>query len=1178
MATQENSLSDYAVTPTDPITNQPLSKQSTKTLGDLYYYDAPRPFVEAPVAQMRQLAAQKENDYLVSQETANMTRAALDNLKSRPQSDAVRQQLEEHTKKLDQINSSNYATNVLNVKQFAFDFKNKFGADKLALESKQLAEAQATYDKAFADGTIKDPAYATWLKEQTNTNSPGLTIGEDGTISHPNIKPKPFSPFVDGQKMIDDYMKGWQANKFYDYVPGKPGMVKILQPIHGLIQYKGNTEVREEDVRAAASKLLMNDQGYINYAKDYADFKANTQYGKVDGNLLNTLLTPEEKETYFGSPDASVYGMQNAIDNKTVNAQGIVKAALIRQQIQGAVGFATDKASFNLDEVNVMRDMVTENALKEMAKGTDSGVGAGDVVSAANLTKENFDASSATTPLDTKVIDTEASKVNEDIKNKKLALIDYKTNLNKELKEKGKLTEHSYDEIKKQNEALALLDQRAEELIAQKKGLRTSATQLAWNNGIVVKDRYTAQQPAALKEAVRVNRETLLNESSLEVDITDRTVTKGGITYFKKHTAVGVNTKENFFKGLPNVQQWKEELIPINKLPFISKNGNSYILKRDVTDTEDDGTIREFMLSNNILSDGKFNTNGSPNTKIKILTPEVKDKIYRTPTQEQYEDSLVEAFQQGTSSTNLGFISKSFHVDDNKKLIIGGNVLSTAEELKKIQPELDPYVSVPEHYLAVTGATSKDVLYEIQKDQDVLNKAFRGTATTTGDQSQYSVIDKNGALMPFGDVLTKQFGLPNISSTYVDWAKTDIKRLLEANRVHGQMYGSGVVLTEKGKEAFEKHDSDAFKAAYAHKNVLPLTLVNTATPSSEEKARVKHLVMSLYNGLAGRTDEDAVNLKKNVGLMYANQLQEGADLDNLNLYTMGAGENLKWKVRGNDYLIGTTAKAGNNSEISNTNFHLRKVTNNKLQVLAKYTDTTGKQSTAWVEEDSIKEGGAYNKVDFDSPNDLKAFVGATLAQEDYLKQGGNPNSGAKAVLDLMDASFYTPAAKVEAKELKQDYKTPVDTTLFNHQTGKDVTFRSYRKSSDLVDYSENPVMKGRIQTGANGVMFPVIDKEVAPNLYNLMNTYKGLNVSGGFRGIDTHSNLEASNKTGAKDSTHKYGNTVDLEDNEASKALMIELKGNPAKMKELGISGWIYHSETKGDSRKHLHIQFSKQF
>lgn len=1114
--------------------------QRGKLLGDLYFDNTPAEFVPPPIRERKALMDKREEDYLLTKQNQNELDNALRTLPYLPQSSAVYNQLKEKTAQvLGSLNADNYADKTLDVKQFANDFANKYGGKALKQEAEDYENEKAIIDKAVANKEIVDPLMADWYKKNILKSYKGLTLSPEGDIISASMPKATYAPYVDMQSLLDDKIKGWEADGTISKNPD--GSIRVNKAIPGYLSLSENESISEEELLKAGVLYLKNDGKVQAYLKDKVAF--DTRNMIPDAETLNQVLPPKIKEALFGSPNVDTNIINNAILTGAIDPSKVLETLFKEKTLIDNAQFTASKYSYNKEKLTTLSDTLLLESLKaqqrindDAAKGRGDGEGKSGLESNVSVTIEPFVTQQIVNPTDIKNINVAKNKLVIQRKNLQEEINAYQRQINQ-----GNPS-FSQEKLDLKNKEQANLDAQIAELEYQQKSLQRIIYDNGLKAGVNLDNTYNKNKEESRQLVINDNIKrlsgllvpSLQKEDQFQVDVSDKIVTKNGKNYI----------------------QLGKELVDLKTLHSISKQNNTWIYKPN--GATEQLKYREADNHKKILAglkDIMFDNSGRLSANVKVLNDKVKNEIYAVPTKEQFYNMAIDAYNSKKEYSNI-FGIESPVLDRNNRLTMSSKMLQDIDKIRKVQGDFNWEVATPLEYLLVSGATQKSNLIAYINREKALNHSFK----TTPEQYKIKV---GNSLLDLGDYAKDKLGLPSLDRKYVDWSKSTITTLTQTDREHGQKYGLNLVLTKEGKEEL----NDDAKDVYSRSNNLKLVGVNPSKNIPAEQAEIQNTLLKTYKDVSNDNTAHGVNVRKQMGILYMENSTEGKALNDLNLYTLPAGQMKNWNVRGTDYSIISTTKDALQSDLMNVDFHLGKIANNTQMILAENNKT---KESRWLPLKEVESSKDWNKVIFESPADIKAVVGGTLLDADFKTevQRGTNSSASNAFSDYMKSSGYyktsqgaaTNNYKKVVKSVKDFYGSSNSSIeLLNAKSNKPVKVSARVKASDLINLHID--YKNRISPD---VAFPYVNKEVKPFVDKIL-TNTNLTITGGFRGESTHSGLNES----SEDSLHKYGLSLDFRDDSFGQDFYNKAIANPAILKEYGIANIKRHGNPV-----HIHVEF----
>ncbi len=1082
-----------------------MDKISTSLLGDQYYDNTPRQYVAPPIEARQKLMESKEQDYLLARKTENELDKLVRTLPYLQQSSSIYQGLKDKMKAgLSGVNADNYEDKLLDVDQLANDVVNKFGGNELKQEAELMQAENAKIDAKQKEGKIVDTGMAEWYKQQLNQQHKGLSVDENGVISRPSVKGIETADFVDIQKNLDDIMKGWAANN--SVVRNPDGTIKVSNDIRGMLNFSENESVSEEELLRGAMNYMKNDPKTQAYLNDKSRFETRNVTPTAEN--VSSYLTPDMRKTLLDNPTATVEDIQIAIDNGVINPSTIIQEGTKARLMQNNALVPMDKYGYNKESIKTMADTLLLDSLKAEQAIRMKTVENKPVAETAVVTLEPFITQQEVNPRDIVALQASKSTLSKDRTTLQAQVRDNTTALRN--KQEG-VTQEGVDEL---NRKLGVVDAQIAEITSQEKSLNKTLFQQAKLAGHNFEADYQINYNQNRQAAIESNIRMLKNTTA----------------------AININDLVKVEKGNPRLviggRNYSSMVRLVNGEYVINANKLSAIDLQEVTKN-------------------KFAPNGGINSNF-IMTKEDQEKFTKVPNREKYGEMLVDAYNDGTSSTNMLGINKNSFQSKDGKYTLRPQVLQTLDKVRTERGKFPWTISTPLTYLSVTGASSKEdvkamVSYEANK-----NASFKRSP------SQYKIRTVDG-IVDLGDYLRTNYDIPSLDPKYIDWDKSEIRTMVESDRKYGQKSGMTIVLTKEGKEVM-KNEQD-----YNESNAIKLTAVNPFKNTPEGKDEIRRIIARGYKSIKGNDSTHNNNLKNDMGISYMNTVPEGSGLDSLNLYTMSPGEKKPWNVRGTNYMISTTQKdvSGNQEELNNLNFHVSK----DGYVYGVQNEGKSTERKGWFKESEIDKDPTTHRVDFDSPADIKGVFGATLLDADTQAEVPQQLPRSNVYSEYIKMGYKTPANgsgviskgyKGVINTMQSIYSEPPTVIPLKSMNGKTVNVESRVDQKDL--YNLSTEYSNRIESS---VQLPYVNVNTVPHVKSMLADSK-VTISGGYRGDNTHSGV------GAENSVHKYGYGLDLKYDQQGKDFLSKVESNPELIKKYNILSISRH-----DNPTHVHIEFN---
>lgn len=1089
-----------------------MEEQKNRVLGSLYYDNTPPAYVAPPMKERKELMAIKEENYLVAKDTMNALDKVRQSIPKNLSPDIYNRVIGKLDSAMGEINADNMGEKLLDTKQIGQDLFNKWGAKELLDEQQQVEAVSSHFNAALEKGDIKDPDFANYKKAKSLENRQPLTVNLDGTISKPNIQPVNYAKYVDLTGKYDKLVNGWAADKWITKNPN--GTITINRTIPGYFGLTEGAEVSAEEIFKAVQQNMSTDPEVSAFLNDQAEYKsANIP---ANAETVNQLLSPNVKKQLFGNENATIEDVQAAIDNGSLNPQAVIREAYKANDIINYASFPAYKYGATEEKMTTLKDDILLGALKEESDRRKAAANA--PVDTAVVTVQPFIAQQELNPKDVTVIKEVKQKLSIDRANLQEEIFNYQRGINE--KQEG----FDKEELARMNARQTSLDEQISEISRQEKDLSTTLLREASAAGVDLKKTYKDALPES-KEKVKFVNELALRATPFNIDVTSLVSNKNG------------NVQIKFKDGTTHNIEDTEDIV---------KQGDKYIYTKSGSYPMTGETWRGIQHL-------AYNSNGEINKAyVSGMDAKGQELSVTLPTEEEFLNLAVEAYNNDDNNTSMG-IRKPYYNKNGK--VLSSAIFSDLEKVRKEKGDFAWSVTTPLEYMLVKGDTSKSDL-KVFNNKEAANKdAFRE------NPEQYSVKTIDGTMM-LADYLKETYGIPDMSDLYIDRAKSNIHTLTDTDRNYGQKYGMSIVLTKAGIDEAKSGTFDA-------NSTIKLVGVNLNKNVKAEQDDIRDTLLRTYaNVNVGRGSHDS-NIALQMGKMYLNNSPDGQALDALNLYTVPAGESKEFKLRGQDFTAHTTAKGSNRNDINNLNFHISKVANGKNYFLAIDNSDPTKPVKGWYSKEDVDKLDTLQKVAYDTPDDLKAALGATLLDGDYkAKKQSAANSG-NAYSEYMQTSNYQVSSdgnKVTSTDytkdfnfIKRNYNKTETVTLVNNVTNKPVTFSANFAESDMYDLTTK--FSDRI---ANTVEYPYINKSIAPNVENLLGQ-ENVTITGGARGKDTHVGLPDS----AEGSLHKSGFGLDIRTDSDGLAFYDRVVNNQSLLDQYGIIKIMKHGTTP-----HIHIEF----
>lgn len=1103
-------------------------EQRSSTSGSLYYDETPRAFIPPPIAEIKALSKQREEDYIKTKNEQNALDKFKRNLPSTYSPEIYNSILGKIDESLQGITPDNYADKVLDVEQLSNDVVNKYGGAELVEQQKQVQAAASQVDEAVAKGQLSDPNKALWKKSQIQTKP--LVVDANGFISKPTVQSPAIVPDQNISEELEKLMKGWAENGTYTKDP-RTGQITTKGGLPGYITYGKETSISEAELRKAGMQFLENDPKIKAYLEDQAAYESKDI--PLNGEGLSKVLSQTDRDALTGITNSSVGDLEQLVNTApNLDVQGIITEVTKHKIKQNQVEPYAQKFGFLKEEIVPLEDKILKGYLDTQRDIAKAKADAAKTVVAdtAVITLEPFMTNRIVNPTDLGVIQSNKKVLQTNLIQKQTELNTY----TRQVKEGVRGADPR--RVEELNKELTDLDNQLATIDEQEKGLQRLVTSNFKNAGVDLDKRFKEVYP----EIVKLTKDKNINILTKAVaDFQLKTPTPGGT----------VNSFGSL--DLANMSKIKDSALAPRDKEIIKAN-TKVVNGKTVLDLNTNTAYLLTPLKSIVLTDaGTLSSDVNISTEFKN---DVNSKLYKAPTNSGFKNDILEAYNTGEDSTNIiGMNKDSIEI---KNHLLPNSILKDVERLRAKKGTYNWELSVPLSYLAVTGESNKSSTKNYVNYETAERKSF------TENKSQYS-INKGGKLIKLGDYLKTEYGIPDLSSTYIDDDKSTFHTLVESDRNYGQLYGTSLKLTPKGLEVARANNPEAFAA----ESDIKVSLVN---PNKRYNAQIRDQLVRSAPHLMSQSSEQSRDMLNQMGVVYANNSPEGQELTNLNLYTMAPGDKKVFTVRGKDYNVSTWVKDADEPNDMNQDFTVSRNNGGVEEVQA--MDSKG--NTAWKPLKSIQDGkdAEWSKIKYETPTDIMSMIGTTMLIDDVKKGIGTEDgvSTYNPYAEIMNSATYkkaagggvvsTKAEKVTETIIKNEGSPLQNIQLYNYNTKKAEVIQSRIGTDNLLNLKD--IYPTQVK---QDVSFPYINSKVAPKLDLIMKNY-GLTITGGFRGDSTHDAL----KSGAKNSIHKYALSLDFGYDDKGKDFLSALEASPELAQNMGIL-----RAEKHDNPAHVHLEFN---
>lgn len=924
-----------------------LQPQRSKLLGDLYYSDSSREYVPPPVKEIKALNQARETDYLLAKDNLNELETFKRNLPSQYSPEIYQNVIGAYNQAVSGINADNYADNVLDVKQIANDIKNKFGGQELLDQAKIVAAGNAELDAREAKGEIIDPEMKQYYRNRLKASVQPLSIDPTtGFVTKQGAVNTKIVAEPDLQKEILDVAKGWQENK--NIVKQPDGRIKVLHGLAGQLGWQDNTFITEDELKRGLTTYARNNPKYRAYMEDYTNMKADKHSNPTGEDIVSVtkdvnpnnvryalgLNIPKDEQGKEVNQPLTPDEINAGIQSQTVTPEqlrNVIKEGYLSSDIKGKIGTAVQKEGFSKIDTHFETDIIgkenRENAewsrrqaIEEAAKKTPEQV-QNDVTLVSQITS-----SEALGAKDVEAIKTTIGATQTEMDKAKAESNKYEYLMNNGT---ANYTPSGLAKLKDRETQIA---NKIYNLKESQKGIEQQTIRALEQGGFSVPDEYKKGARQRYNDATKLNAEALLADQNVKLDITPAITYKGNVPY----------TKES--RGGKMVE------VPVKDSKWVRKVGNNYYLNK--------GALQNPLLYQPYES-VLFDKSGKP-------TPNIETKLddsafYSAPNQQQFASKVVDDYHAGTTSKWFGRSYK----DDTTKKVYSNETLDRMNTIRDKVGDINANTTKPLQTIAITGAGNKDATKLLQNT----DKAVKNDFAITPDK--YGIVGIDGSITPLADYAKNKLGLPNMSSTYIDYDHSNFNAGIAGARGTGTNYGAKLKLTAKGKELAEDFNSKL----YDKQGNVNLIVANT-TNSGEFDEDYKKAYKQAFNSYRGDNSSTGIKNQHASALAYAKRSDLGRLFESMDLDNMSTNQKKSINVGGNNYEI--RANASNASD-TGKNYSMVFYDNNVPKTLAK--DRNG--NTVVVPVQAVDHPRDVNRPDYiqmtyESPDDLLGTLQAAL--------------------------------------------------------------------------------------------------------------------------------------------------------------------------------------------------------
>jgi hypothetical protein len=1118
-------------------------KFTTETLGDVYFDTSPFAYVAPSNDKAQEYLSARQDSYITNREQLdkiNLQKKIAYNSSNSKTAETFKNAMKLIDDTTSLITKDNMADSTIALDDLNRKLMMDEGLLEINEEYKTIQEKENKIQEEAKALGHEDPNHVNYLVQKLYKGATGVTKDENGKIVKSVVPDVPVPPFVAIGKDAMEQFDGFKADNLIKR--NADGTFNVDKSIQGYFNLLNTESVTAQELKEAMVNYYGNDVK----TQAYLDSFAEMQLDKV-GNPINYLksLKPEEKLAVFGK-DISEEELINLLQSQeTANAlaKEIIKAKEIENQIQPAIA----KHSYTKETLTTLKDDILLKALDSQAKIEEEEIENNNVViSLTNLAqKSTIDKNDIKSLFDNK------EKVKTSLNETKATINQYKQKML--AKEPG----YTDEGLAQHNETLAILNKQLEQAEKTQRNLHDIVT-TDYKEAVgsdFTKD-YNDNLPETIKMVKIENTAKLLNTTSIPgadgaIGTTNYRIKLPKDAYFKSATS------NNY---IVNGKSFNYSITPTDddNLIYIDKNGDAFLPSKYVDTKNESGKYivpqDAVFTENGELTDNiyKINKIGVPipgtilGTTGPITYSPATDGI-KLGTEEDAKEALLKAYQ----SDEYMFFDKQFN---DKGKIINGKILKNYEKIQDKFGNLDERNGLNVHKnvfgVSIANAGAKHP-----------SKYYTGVEENLRNQfsTNYDTFVTKG---PDGKDMTLNSYLKEIDSD-LDMTKVNLEATaktlqlaLDRDLNYGQNYHINLVLNEEGRKEVDRAS-------------IPLLINNPNKDRKNEDINIANALKSLLSATS-KADNSYNVLARQLGDVYLALTPDEQVFENMKLYTLLPGESEEatfFSGLGTPDKVKITAHAidpKKGTTLRNTDFTMSKISEVNGAVLTEVNviDKTG--NSVWVSEVEYNNNKKdYTPILYDTPEDVKKYLGAQWLSADATKSGiknNNPNTSSIPVNSK--ESFTVSDNVVERgdynnylKSLRQPYNT-VDTYKLN---GKNVESRIPKNELVLLsDIGSKKQIDSKIE-------LPYINVNIKNQVQTLLSDFQDLLVTGGFRGDNTHTNLQ---KAG-DNSLHKYGLALDFAYNNKNLSIIDKIKNNPTLLNKYGI----LRIEVKPQTN-HIHVEF----
>jgi hypothetical protein len=901
--------------------------QRNSLLGDLYYDNQPIQYIAPPNQALKDLGKAKEADYITTMGGLNEMDTILRSLPKDTSPELYNTIKQNYDKVIGGINPDNYSDKMIDVKQFAHDFKNKMGVNELLQEQKIIQEGKKTIQDAIDKGDIvtdemKNEAFSKLLRGRAS-----LTIDPTtGMVTKPSGVNTNYNPYVSGQELTMKQIEGWKANSniITDPVTGKlsagPGL-----PAH--LGYQTGEEVSMKDkvnangtvtkgLETILAEGLKSNPKYMAYASDVANVRSRNIPDNMTPEYIQSILPKGSTETLENIKAGLLDGR---ITPEMVKQRARNK--ILDDYIKGEVQLAAEKGSYKNIDQHYVKDPLWERAnfLADRAH-TEARE---DATTAAKPAPFDPSITSETT---SGFAETKDPLSVSSLKEKESSLAGNITNLYKDRNLYAKRTDADPTRVKEMNKEIQRTREKLLYIKRAQEGKQTDLINRLKREGVDIYKTFNENKGEALKEIVNDNLREL-SERETVVDVSSKISHKNGKTYITV-TKDGVN-----------------KTVPIDTYSGITKSNGGYFFKP--SSIKNTGSVD---LSLKDLKDIVLDVNGQPTDKVTSSA----SNLSRLPSKKEFTAQIAQDYEDNRSGDIIGNTYKLGNV------IYPNKVRDILQENRSKNNNKPLNIEMPLSVIRTTGADKKSPDRAIVE----LNKHF--TQDFKENTTNYKVESPTGDVQSLGTYLKQTYGINLGTDT------KDLQALVtsSASPSNGQYYQGMIEITP---EAIKSGKINA--KALSEGKYLKIPLVAPGQ-SAGNKAAIDSQIKKAFTGSVGDRSPNGIQKKLALGSMHAaGNSNIAKDIKSAVIHASSPGEIVPLKVNNRKYEVVPVAESGVGSDSDSQSYTLRRIVNNSNVTLQ--TDASG--NDVWAPEGT--RGLAPHK--FANEEELISYYGAKDLESQY---------------------------------------------------------------------------------------------------------------------------------------------------------------------------------------------------